>query len=124
MEHIADFFRQTILPSLSGNWSIFDENEDLDSNQTSIADELESFSSQVNNLEYASNFTNISINKMILADDEVWKEDMKLALDFLLLLLLILIMLAMGCEITLRSVSKLTWMGYSGISRNLDKNDN
>ncbi|GFQ74959.1 hypothetical protein TNCT_139351 [Trichonephila clavata] len=77
-------------------------NED---NQTSPVDESEHFSAQLSITEQVSNLSNATIiygNHTTV--DDYWKEDMKFVLDCLLLLLLILIMLAMGCEITVKSL--------------------
>ncbi|GFV32739.1 hypothetical protein TNCV_3890971 [Trichonephila clavipes] len=126
MEQLTNFFRKTILPNFAnymknGSSSVLDyddgeliSNED---NQTSPVDESEHFSAQLSITEQVSNLSNATImygNHTTV--DDYWKEDMKFVLDCLLLLLLILIMLAMGCEITVKSVK----IFKLGVSRQAD----
>ncbi|XP_055928907.1 ileal sodium/bile acid cotransporter-like isoform X1 [Argiope bruennichi] len=103
MDQIAKFFKQAMFSGLLDYMYI--ETNSSETNQTINLDEIDSLDSYYSASEFNLNMTNRTIIKSKnITDQDLWKEDMKFAVDFLLLLLLILIMLAMGCEITIQQL--------------------
>ncbi|GBM92894.1 hypothetical protein AVEN_206077-1 [Araneus ventricosus] len=103
MEQLSKFLKQTMF---SGLLDYMDLETNLnETNRTINMGEIDNLSSFFSVSELNLNLTNGTlINSRNTTDHELWKEDMKFVVDFLLLLLLILIMLAMGCEITWQEV--------------------